>query len=97
MPGLNTNRLEAMPPSASKHHLGSGEENGSTPADHFRFDGPEAFGILPRAVSPPARIWQHVGSVVVLTEQLYWVVRRRACVELAQSFLSRCHGLYEIL
>ena len=46
------------------------EKEESTPPDHFCLDGLRAHGAMPRAVSPLAKVGQHVGSVVIFTEQL---------------------------
>jgi hypothetical protein len=64
-----------------------------TPSPDDRFDRGARIPVSPCAATPPARVWQDVGSAFVFTKQIERSFgRRRTQVEFTQAILSGGHG-----
>jgi hypothetical protein len=50
----------------------------SPPSNYHSFDASAGFCVFPYALAPPAREWNHIGSDVILAEDLERLVGRRA-------------------
>jgi len=65
--------------------------NKSTPSNYLCFDDLAARAIMPRAIFPLAKVWQHISAVVIFAQQSHGTVCWLIYVEFAQSVFSRCH------